>query len=129
MTSGTVEISATPEARAALLRAVEDYGSVMFHTSGGRIGGRAFPICLPIDALRLGARDHLLGKVEGVPIYEMEDRDGGATCRAPAYVLDVAAGPSIGFSIPAAPGKRFTLQPLAEPACAARSSSPGRPQS
>lgn len=118
MVGTKIDISATPEARDALMRAVEAYGPVMFHTSGGRVGGRAFPICLPIDALRLGARDHLLGEVEGVPIYEMEDREGGAQCRAPAYVLDVAAGPSIGFSIPAAPGKRFTLQPSAQTVCA-----------
>ncbi len=114
----TVQISATPEARAALARAVAENGPVMFHTSGGRVGGRSYPICLPRDALRLGVRDHLLGEVDGVPIYQMEDREGGATCSAPSYVLDVAMGPSIGFSIPAAPGKRFTLQPSDVAACA-----------
>jgi len=111
------QISATPEARAALIHVVEQYGPVMFHTSGGRVGGRLFPICLPADALRLGARDHLLGEVEGVPVYEMEDREGGPTCRAAAYVLDVGPGPSIGFSIVAAPGKRFTLLPTADRIC------------
>ncbi len=94
----TAQISATPEARDALARAVAEHGPVMFHTTGGRVGGRTFPICLPIDWLRIGARDHLLGEVEGAPIYEMEDREGGAGCRAGAYVLDVAPGPSIGFS-------------------------------
>lgn len=103
-------IRATPEAIAALKRIAAEDGPVMFHTSGGRVGGRAYPICLPLEELRLGARDHLLGEVEGVPIYEMEDRDGEVACRAASYVLDVEIGPSVGFSIPAAPGKRFTLR-------------------
>jgi hypothetical protein len=113
-----VQISATPEARDALLRAVEQHGALMFHTSGGRVGGRQYPVCLPADALRLGARDHLLGEVEGVPIFEMEDQDGGAACRVRSYVLDIARGPAIGFSIAAAPGKRFTLMPVAGEVCA-----------
>lgn len=110
----TVKIAATPEARAALKAAAERYGPVMFHTSGGRVGGRHFPICLPRDALRLGARDHLLGDVDGVPIYEMEERDGEACSRGTDYVLDVAIGPAIGFSIDAGPGKRFTLTRVTE---------------
>lgn len=110
----SVQISATPEASAALRRVVEEHGPLMFHTSGGRVGGRQYPICLPAAALRLGARDHLLGEVEGVPIYEMEDREGGVRCGADGYVLDVAPGPAIGFSIAAAHGKRFTLMPVPE---------------
>jgi len=113
----SAQISATPEASAALRLAMTEHGPLMFHTSGGRVGGRQYPICLPAEALRLGARDHLLGEVEGVPIYEMEDREGGVACRSEAYVLDVAAGPAIGFSIRAAPGQRFVLMPVAENAC------------
>ena len=113
----SVRISATPEARAALLRVAKEHGPLMFHTSGGRVGGRQYPICLPAQALRLGARDHLLGEVDGVPIYEMEDREAGVACRAGAYVLDVAPGSAIGFSIPAGPGKRFTLMPAAGEVC------------
>ncbi len=115
MTQAT--ISVTPEARAAIARAVEIHGPVMFHTSGGRVGGRHFPICLPADALRIGARDHLLGEVEGTLVYEMEDRDGAPSCRSSAYVLDVAPGMSFGFSIEAAPGKRFTLREVGSRAC------------
>jgi uncharacterized protein len=112
-----VQISATPDACAALLRATEEHGPLMFHTSGGRVGGRQYPICLPANDLRLGVRDHLLGEVEGVPIYEMEDRESGVTCRAQSYVLDVSPGPAIGFSIAAAPGKRFSLMPVAGESC------------
>lgn len=112
-------IRATPEAREALARAAEEHGPLIFHTSGGRVGGRSCPICLPKDALRLGARDHLLGVVEGVPIYDMEDREG-FDGRVGDYVLDVALGPSIGFSIDAGQGKRFTLYALensSDPEC------------
>lgn len=113
-----IQIKATPEALAALRRVVDEYGPLMFHTSGGRVGGRHYPICLPADALRIGARDHLLGQVEGVPVYGMEDREGGLSCSARSYVLDIAPGAAIGFSIAAAPGKRFTLMPVGGEACA-----------
>jgi uncharacterized protein len=109
-------ITATPEAREAIVRLVAEHGPIMFHTSGGRMGGRSVPICIPADALRLGARDHLLGEVEGVQIYEMEDREGSTRCGSSVYVLDVARGPAIGFSFAAAPGMRFTLNPKARPA-------------
>lgn len=102
-------ITATPDAIAALDAAAAEHGALMFHTSGGRVGGRQYPICLPRDMLRLGARDHLLGEVAGVPVYEMEDSADGVACRASHYVLDVAEGLPIGFSIGAGPGKRFTL--------------------
>jgi uncharacterized protein (DUF779 family) len=122
----SAEISATPDARAALRRAAEEHGPLMFHTTGGRVGGRLYPICLPARSLRLGARDHLLGEVEGVPIYEMEDREGGVTCGARSYILDVVPGPAIGFSIAAAPGQRFTLKSVAGDVC---SPSPGQENS
>lgn len=112
-------VSATPEARAALEKIRAEHGPVMFHTSGGRVGGRSIPICLPISELRIGARDQLLGEIDGTPIYEMEDRDGGIVdCHAGDYVLDIGPGPSIGFSIPAAPGRRFTLHPAGPQSCA-----------
>ena len=98
----------------------------MFHTSGGRVGGRQFPICLPADALRIGARDHLLGEIEGVPVYEMEDRENAVACRAASYVLDVAPGPPIGFSIAAGPGMRFTLMLLQARRAAGKNEMPGQ---
>ncbi len=111
MTDTLVRIIATPEAKAALATLTAAFGPLMFHTSGGRVGGRTNPICLPAQELRLGARDHLLGEVEGVAIYQMEDRDGGVAVTANQYTLDIAAGPSLGFSLPAGPGLRFTLTP------------------
>ena len=119
-------ITATPAARDAIVRVAAEHGPIMFHTSGGRFGGRSIPICLPADALRLGARDHLLGEVEGVQIYDMEDREGSTRCRSHAYVLDVAQGLAIGFSFAAAPGMRFTLKPIAAPVTAAADSRDGR---
>ncbi len=110
-------ISATPEAREAMRRAIGEHGPIIFHTSGGRVGGRRFPACFPATELRIGARDHLLGEVEGVPIYDMEDRDGVRRSTAADYVLDVAPGHAIGFSISAAPGKRFTLNRVEANVC------------
>lgn len=117
MTDGAATISATAEARAALAIIVKEHGPVMFHTTGGRVGGRRYPVCMPAGTLRLGSRDHLLGEVEGAPIYAMEDRDGELPVSSAGYILDVEAGPALGFSIIAAPGKRFSLVARAGGAC------------
>jgi uncharacterized protein len=117
-TKARAEIRATQEAQAAISKLIAEQGPIMFHTSGGRAGGRTFPICLLARELRLGARDHLLGLVDGVAIYEMEDRDGITRCTETNYVLDLVEGPTIGFSITPAPGKRFRLRAVnPEAAC------------
>lgn len=113
----TAKITATPDARDAIKRAISEHGPIIFHTSGGRVGGRRFLACLPAGELRIGARDHLLGEVEGVPVYDMEDRDGVTRSTDASYVLDVADGHAMGFSISAAPGKKFTLNRVEAEAC------------
>lgn len=112
----TVTISATPAAQAAMAQAIAAHGPIMFHTSGGRVGGRNYPICLPVSELKLGCRDHLLGEINGTPIYDMEDREGRTRCVAASYVMDVEIGPTIGFSIVVEPGQRFTLREVLDPA-------------
>ncbi len=105
-----ISFSATPEARLALERIVEANGPVMFHLTSGRTQSRC-PVCLPADELRIGARDRLIGHIEGIPIYEMISTERDGCCSAPCYVLDVERGLAIGFSYAAALGARFVLRP------------------
>ncbi len=100
-------ISATPEARAALRRLAEQNGDIMLHLAGANSGSHK-PLCLPAGELRLGARDHLIGIVEGVPIYQMESRPDGE-CSCGDYILDMVDGWPVGFSLDAGNRRRFTL--------------------
>ncbi len=102
-------ISATPEARATLRRVRETHKEIMFHVTRGCCDARS-PVCLPRGELRLGSLDALIGYVEGVPVYEMRqtiERRG-----YPDYVLDVMPGTSVGFSLEAGTGVRFTLREI-----------------
>ena len=100
-------IVATPQARAALAHIKAAHGSVMFHVAGGCCDAHS-PICLNVGELRIGVRDILIGSFDGVNFYRMKSSDGA--CRDDAtFLLDVTPGTSVGFSIEAAPGQRFTL--------------------
>ncbi|MEQ1671040.1 MAG: DUF779 domain-containing protein [Hyphomicrobium sp.] len=103
----TCAITATPEARDALRRMVEQHGDIILHLAGANSGSHK-PVCLPAGELRLGARDHLIGKVEGVAVYQMESRPGDE-CACGDYILDMADGLPVGFSLDAGNRRRFTL--------------------
>lgn len=62
-------------------------------------------MCYPDGELRVGARDVLLGEIEGCPVYI-----GGAQYEAwkhTALTLDVVPGRGAGFSLEAPHGVRF----------------------
>ncbi|NOT72887.1 MAG: DUF779 domain-containing protein [Hyphomicrobium sp.] len=103
----TCAITATPEARDALRRMVEQHGDIILHLAGANSGSHK-PVCLPAGELRLGARDHLIGEVEGVAVYQMESRPGDE-CACGDYILDMADGLPVGFSLDAGNRRRFTL--------------------
>lgn len=104
-------ISATPAARAALAQLKAAHGDIVLHLTGGCCDART-PLALAATELKLGARDVLFGEVEGVNIYEMAEQpaDGDACCSRTGFILDVVDGMTVGFSLEAAPGKRFTLR-------------------
>jgi hypothetical protein len=57
------------EVAAALVRQLRDqYGPVLLHQSGGCCEGSA-PMCFRRSGFRVGARDVLLGAIEGSPFY------------------------------------------------------------
>lgn len=105
-------VSATAAARNALSKLRSQHGEIVLHLTGGCCDART-PLVLSASDLKLGARDALFGEVDGVKIYEMGDADAGAACHRTTFVLDLVDGLSVGFSLEAAPGKRFTLRDAA----------------
>ena len=102
-----IAITATPEAREMLRRMTELHGPIILHVAGANSGMRK-PVCLPAGELRIGARDQLLGSVEGVAVYQMLSRPDGE-CRCGDYVIDMVDGMPVGFSLDAGNNRRFTI--------------------
>lgn len=105
-------ISATPAARAALSQLKDQHGDIVLHLTGGCCDART-PLVLTSSDLKLGARDVLFGEVDGVKIYEMGVAEEGEACHRSTFLLDLIDALSVGFSLEAAPGKRFTLRDAA----------------
>lgn len=100
-------IRVSPEAKLALDRIRANFSQVMFHVTLGCCDVRS-PVCLEAGELRLGSSDHLIGFADGVAVYEMVRGDVRPEPRD--YLLDVTPGPSVGFSLDAVLGVRFTLR-------------------
>jgi uncharacterized protein (DUF779 family) len=100
-------IVATEAAKAALARLSDEHGDIILHLTGGWCART--PLVLPRGDLKLGARDKLLGSVQGIPIYKMETAPSGDDPGETSYVLDVVDGLTIGFSLQVAPGRHFIL--------------------
>jgi hypothetical protein len=93
------------EAAAELVAALKaEHGALLFFQSGGCCDGSA-PMCYPRGEFRIGARDVLLGWIEGCPFFI-----GGAQFLAWKHtqlILDVVTGRGAGFSVEAPRGVRF----------------------
>ena len=88
-----------------LVRKLRDFhGDLMFHQSGGCCDGSA-PMCYPLGEFKTGARDILLGEIEGCPFYM-----GAAQFeywKHTHLIIDVGPGRGGGFSLEAPEGVRF----------------------
>jgi uncharacterized protein len=105
-------IRVTPEALRAIARIRDFCRNIMFHVTLGCCDARS-PLCLEAGELRLGSRDVLIGFAGDVPIYEMIVGDDAPPPRD--YILDVIPGTSVGFSLDAGSGHRFTLREALSP--------------
>lgn len=100
-------IEATDEAIALVRRLRDRHGPLMFHQSGGCCDGSA-PMCYPRGELRLGARDVLLGFVDGEPFYIGGDQY--ERWRHTRLILDVTRGRGASFSLEIPEGLRFLVR-------------------
>jgi uncharacterized protein (DUF779 family) len=100
-------IRVSPDARQAIARLKSRHAEIMFHVTLGCCDAGS-PLCLEAGELRLGSRDVLIGLADGVPVYAMIVGDDAPCPRD--YILDVIPGTSVGFSLEAGFGIRFTLR-------------------
>ena len=82
----------------------DQYGPLLFHQSGGCCEGSA-PMCLRRGGFRVGARDVLLGVIEGCPFYVSAEQF--PYWAHSQLTIDVVAGGGDSFSLEAAEGVRF----------------------
>ena len=90
----------------------------MFVQSGGCCAGST-PMCFPAGEFLVGDNDVLLGEIDGCPFYIDAALD--RAWHQDRFVLDVAAGPAEGFSLPAGPNLHFIVL---SPACAVPDTAP-----
>jgi uncharacterized protein (DUF779 family) len=93
------------DAAAALIRELRAaHGPLLFHQSGGCCDGSA-PMCFAQGEFRVGARDVLLGEIEGCPFYMGEAQF--EYWKHTHLTIDVVPGRGAGFSLEAPRGVRF----------------------
>jgi uncharacterized protein (DUF779 family) len=104
-------ITATPAAREALERLRRQHGDIILHITGG---WSKAPLCLQAGDLRLGARDILIGSVDGIPVYEMQITPEVGE-RSYGYVLELVGEAPMGFSLDPGQGLRFAMREVPLP--------------
>ena len=100
-------VTATDSAARLIRELTARHGPLMFHQSGGCCDGSA-PMCYPAGELRIGARDVLLGEIEGTPFYMGGDQY--ERWKHTRLTLDVVPGRGSGFSLEAPEGVRFIIR-------------------
>lgn len=104
-------VTVTDAARELLEALRAEHGPLRLQISGSY---GVSVICLPVNELRLGARDRQVGEVMGVPVIMMINE--ARYWRDTSVVVDVAKGVGVGFSIEGPRRVHFTLRKRADPA-------------
>ena len=100
-------VGATDAALALIAKLRAAHGPLMFHQSGGCCDGSA-PMCFVQGEFRIGARDVLLGEIDGCPFYI-----GGQQYerwKHTRLTLDVVPGRGASFSLEIPEGVRFIIR-------------------
>ena len=93
------------EAAAALIRELQaQYGSLLFHQSGGCCDGSQ-PMCFAEGDFRTGGSDVCLGSIEDCPFWM--SRDQFEYWQHTQLSIDVVPGRGSSFSLEIPTGKRF----------------------
>ena len=107
MSDSTAQITATDAAVALIRQLRAAHGELMFHQSGGCCDGSA-PMCYVRGEFKLGARDVLLGVIDGAEFYMGGDQY--ERWKHTRLELDVVKGRGAGFSLEAPEGVRFIIR-------------------
>jgi uncharacterized protein len=107
LTASESKVSATESARELVRQLMGAHGPLIFHQSGGCCDGSA-PMCYPRGDFLIGARDVLLGSIEGCEYYIGGDQ--WERWQHTRLVLDVVPGRGAGFSLEAPEGVRFIIR-------------------
>ena len=107
MTKATDRVTATDAALDAIERLTAKHGELMLFQSGGCCDGSS-PLCMHQGELLIGPYDLLLGEVGGMPVYIDQEQD--SRWNHPRFVLDVAEGPTSGFSLEGPDGIHFFMR-------------------
>lgn len=102
---GTVD--ATEPARALIRKLRAAHGELLFHQSGGCCDGSS-PMCFVRGEFKLGARDVLLGDVEGCEFWIGGDQH--ERWKHTRLTLDVVPGRGASFSLEIPEGVRFIVR-------------------
>lgn len=102
-----MQVAATDAAVRLIRSLVDRFGPLMFHQSGGCCDGSA-PMCYPRGELVVGARDVLIGEIDGTPFYIGGDQF--ERWKHTDLTLDVVPGRGAGFSLEAPDGVRFIIR-------------------
>ncbi|HEY7622253.1 MAG TPA: DUF779 domain-containing protein [Solirubrobacteraceae bacterium] len=100
-------MTATPAALEVIHRLGAAHGALMFFQSGGCCDGSS-PLCLKDGELPPSPQDICLGQIAGASFYI--DADQYERWGKPRLTVDVAHGPSEGFSLEALEGVHFVTQ-------------------
>ncbi|MET0413836.1 MAG: DUF779 domain-containing protein [Polyangiaceae bacterium] len=100
-------VDATESARELIRELARAHGPLMFHQSGGCCDGSS-PMCYQRGEFLIGARDVLLGTIEGCEYYIGADQ--WQLWQHTRLLLDVVTGRGAGFSLEAPRGVRFIIR-------------------
>jgi uncharacterized protein len=96
MDAGISRVTATPAALDLIATLQSDYGSVLFHQSGGCCDGSS-PMCYPKDDFIVGDADVMLGSIGGAPFYMSPSQYG--YWKHTQLIIDVVPGRGGMFSL------------------------------
>ena len=102
-----LQVTATPAAVALVGELRGEYGSILFHQSGGCCDGSS-PMCYPQDDFIVGDRDVLLGTVGGAPFYISPSQF--EYWKHTQLTIDVVTGRGGMFSLENGRGVRFLVR-------------------
>jgi uncharacterized protein (DUF779 family) len=107
MSAPVRRVDLTEKAAKLVRELIESHGPLLFHQSGGCCDGSA-PMCFPLGEFRIGARDVLLGTLEGSPFYMGAEQF--EYWKHTHLTIDVVPGRGSGFSLEAPEGVRFVVR-------------------